>query len=140
MGSLADIHQCDYLISTDRGHNKCRITINKTPYSGNLVYLATRLDSTIEAFEGNVLNGLIQYGTILRYSRSGQLVLTGQYVDNWKYGLWTTYFESGEIESVMKFIRQADYPVVEWEYDPAGRLVYFNDEQSEVERRIRNSR
>lgn len=134
------IHQCDHLISIDRSHNKCKLVVDQSPYSGKLTYRATGLDSTVQVFEGEFLNGLIQYGTVLRYSLSGQLILTGQYVDNWKYGVWTTYFDSGEIEAVMKFILQADHPVVEWEYDRAGRLVYFNDEQVEVEQRIRNTR
>jgi len=39
----------------------------------------------------------------------------------------------------MKFIKYADYPVIEWEYDKQGHLTYHNDEQKEIEERIKNT-
>jgi hypothetical protein len=140
LNELSDILDCDYLKSTERSHDKCLITINGSPYTGNLDYRLNRGDSTIEYFNGEIIQGLIKDGTILRYSQTGQLMLTGQYFDHWKLGIWTSYYPSGRIESVLKFIPEADYPVIEWEYDESGLLVYHNDELKEIEERIKNAR
>jgi hypothetical protein len=130
-----EIFKCDYLISTEKSHNKCRILINETFYSGKIYYHLIRTDSCLEVFEGEIKNGLIQNGTILRYSKTSQLILSGQFYDNWKYGIWTTYYIIGKIESVMKYIKYSDYPVVEWEYDQTGHLLYYNNEQKEIEKK-----
>ena len=138
--SWTQINQCNYLLSTEKSHNKCRIFINNKPYSGKITYQYENKDSTLVVFDGEFNHGFIETGTILRYSKLRQLILSGQYEDNWKFGIWTTYFDTGEIESVAKFIKGADEPVIEWEYDKSGRQGYYNNEQQEVEERIRNAR
>jgi len=140
VNDFANILVCNYLISIEKSHNKCMITIEDDLYTGKLYYQMSRADSMLQVFDGEIVDGLIKNGTILRYSTTGQLILSGQYYDNWKYGIWTSYYKNGQIESVMKFIVNADYPVVEWNYDESGRLVYHNDEQKEIEKRIKNAR
>lgn len=131
---------CNYLISLEKSHNKCEIVINDTLYSGRIYYHIINTDSTAQVFEGIIKDGLIQDGTILEYSKEGRLILSGQYSENWKYGIWTSYYSNGQIEAVMKFIKYADDPVVEWEYDENGQLVYHNNEQKEIEDKIENAR
>jgi len=139
VNSLSDITDCNYLISTAKSHNKCPIIINGSRYSGKISYHIYRADSTLEVFDGDKMEGYIQIGTVLRYSISGQLCLSGQYSDNWKYGIWTTYYKSGKVESIMKFIKLTDEPVIEWEYDEFGLLEYYNNEQKEIEKIIENT-
>jgi hypothetical protein len=140
VNNLSEITNCNFLISCEKSHNKCLIIINDKPYSGKIHYHISRVDSTLQVFDGNITNGLIQNGTVLRYSKSGQLILSGQYFNNWKYGMWTSYYNTGQVETIMKFIEYADYPIVEWEYDKTGRLVYHNNEQKEIEEIIKKTR
>jgi hypothetical protein len=136
----SDITNCNYLVSLEKSHNKCEVVINDTLYSGKIYYHIVNTDSTVQVFDGIIADGLIQDGITLRYSKSGKLILSGQYSNNWKYGIWTSYYSTGEIEAVMKFIKYTDDPVVEWEYDKKGQLVYHNNEQNEIEEKIKNHR
>ncbi len=63
---LATIFYCDYLISTDRSHDKCLITIDGNLYTGDIYYRLKMGDSTIELFDGEIVDGLIKNGTLLR--------------------------------------------------------------------------
>ncbi|MDZ4751377.1 MAG: hypothetical protein SGI87_07155 [Flavobacteriales bacterium] len=137
---VTDLFDCNYLISTEKSHNKCRIKINDSLFTGRISYHILRIDDSFEIFDGEINNGLIIEGTVLRYSSEGKLILTGQYNENWKSGIWTTYYVTGEIESVMKFIKSADYPVIEWEYNKDGQVTYYNNEQKEMEERIKTTR
>ena len=137
---VTDIFDCNYLISTEKSHNKCQVKINDSLFTGRICYRLIRTADNFEVFDGEVSNGLIIEGTVLRYSSEGQLIFTGQYNENWKLGIWTTYYVTGEIESVMKFIKYADHPVIEWEYDKDGQVTYYNDEQQEIEERIKTTR
>ena len=137
--SSAELFDCNYLISTEKSHNKCYLKFNDSLFTGRIYYRLPTSQDSYEVFDGKISDGLILQGTILRYSLNGQLTLTGQYNENWKYGIWTTFYTTGEIESVMKFIKYADDPVIEWVYDKKGNLTYHNDEQKEIEERIKNT-
>jgi len=91
--SVAELFDCNHLISTEKSHNKCNLKINDSLFTGRIYYRLNRTEDSYEVFDGKISNGLIQQGTILRYSLTGQLTLTGQYNENWKYGQLFTPLE-----------------------------------------------
>lgn len=134
-----EILNCNHILVTEKSHNLCQIMVGGSPYSGKIHYEICRLDTTLEVFDGNVVDGFIHDGTMMEYSKTSQLIKSGQFLDNWKYGIWTTYYDNGQIQSVMKFIKFADWPVLEWDFSKEGRLIYQSNEQIQIEGRIRDA-
>ena len=90
-------------------------------------------------FDGYTVLGLIESGVIIKYHANGKIMMTGQYSDNWKIGIWTTYYENGKIESLNIFIKGADEPVIEKEFDINGEIIYSKNEKKEIEEIIENT-
>ena len=132
-----EIIHCNFMISNEKSHNKCSIQINDQLFTGRIQYQIANDDSSYLTFDGEVENGLILNGTIIKFNSLGNVKMTGQYCNNWKIGFWTTYHLNGNIESIGKHIKGSDYPVIEREYDENGILTYYNDEQIEIEKRIK---
>lgn len=109
--SVSDISDCNYMLGTLKSHNKCQLIIDDSLIPGRITYRLPMSNDKIEFFDGEVSNGLIMEGTVLRH-RDGRLILTGQYQENWKSGVWTTYYDGGEIHTVMIFIEHADDPII----------------------------
>jgi hypothetical protein len=132
--------QCNYLHSLDRDHNKCRIYINQKLGTGNIEIVRYNIsDNSTTSYSGTISNGLYLTGTYITKSFKGFPLLTGQYVNNWKYGFWTSYFSNGKIQSIDKYIEGVNDPVKTWEYNEAGELIEFTDEETEIIKRMKKN-
>jgi hypothetical protein len=120
----------DIPTSIEKGHNWCQILKDSIPFSGYLKKRIVKEDSTVMVFSGILSDGYIKNGSYIEFYYNGKVKQSGQYENNWKVGIWTSYHQNGQIEWIGKYIEENDYPVVEFEYDKNGELEYFNDEES----------
>ncbi len=131
---------CLELTTLERDHNYCIILKDSIPYTGKFKSRIIRKNYTLEIFSGVLKNGLIENGSFTRFHPNGRIMATGQYYNNWKFGIWTTYYENGKMEGLYKYIEEVDYPIVEFEYKKNGELEYFNDEESIMLKLIEESK
>ena len=127
----------DMMSNIEKGHNRCVILKNGTPFTGYFKRRLVHKDSTYSIFSGHLKNGLIETGSFIEFYHNGIIKQTGQYQNNWKSAIWTYYYPDGKIEWLTKYIEGADYPVIEFEYDTSGSLIYFNDEESIMKKMIK---
>jgi|GEM_PF-2922179 len=126
----------DIPATIEKGHNWCRVLKDTVPFSGYLKKRLIKEDSTVLVFSGTLKNGYIEKGSFIKFYHNGTVKQTGQYENNWKVGIWTSYYQNGKIEWIGKYIEEYDYPVVEFEYDENDRLDNFSDEESLMKRLI----
>lgn len=125
--------QCNYLQNVDKDHNKCRIYIDQKPGNGYIeIVRYNKLEEEITTYQGTLVDGFFLSGIYTIKTIEEFPVITGQYVNNWKYGLWTNYYSSGQVSSIEKYIEGASYPVKMWEYNKAGELSGYGDEEMEI--------
>ena len=128
---------CIDLATIEKGHNRCAILKKGIPFTGYFKRRLVQKDSTYSIFSGHLKNGLIETGGFIEFYPNGIIKQTGQYQNNWKSAIWTDYYPDGKIEWLTKYIEGADYPVIEFEYDTSGNLIYFNDEESIMKKMIK---
>ena len=131
----AGVFQCDYLVAVEKSHTICQFFAFGKTFTGHVQYRVVEPDKDISSFSGVLKDGFISKGTLVKYFQDGQVQQTGQFQESWKVGMWTTYYTSGQIQFLWKYIKGADYPVVEWEYSSTGDLIYFNDEEATIRNR-----
>ena len=124
--AYSEVIQCNYMVKLDKSHNNCTFYSNKKAMSGFFTICIENKEWK-EIYKGTMKNGHYENGAISRFYTDGTIQMTGQYQDNWKIGFWTTYHKNGRIDAIMKFMEEADYPVVEIEYDENGEIIYSND-------------
>jgi antitoxin component YwqK of YwqJK toxin-antitoxin module len=130
LGGVTNHIDCyDVPTSIEKGHNWCQILKDSIPFSGYVKQRIVKKDSTVKVFSGILSEGYIMNGSYIEFYYNGKIKQTGQYENNWKVGIWTSYYENGQIEWLGKYIEKNDYPVVEFEYKNNGELEYFNDEE-----------
>lgn len=120
------------LVSIDKEHNYCQVLKDGQPYTGEFSSRLVGEDSIISVFEGNLLNGYINDGSIVSFFPNGKIKMTGQFIKNWKFGIWNTYYNTGKIKEVIIYKAGYNFPLVEFRYSKFGELVHFNDNESGI--------
>lgn len=95
-------------------------------------------DGTTFWYSGTLQDGYYQNGEYVRFFPTNIPMISGQYVNGWKSGLWILYSERGKITSINRFIEGCEYPVTEWNFNEGGELENHYDEYPEMIKRIEN--
>jgi len=120
----------------EKGHNYCQILKGGVPFSGYIKIRRVKRDSAISVFSGTLKNGYIEDGSFIEFYHNGNIRQTGQYQNNWKIGIWTSFYPTGGIEFLEKYIEGTDSSMVWFDYDDSGKLVDYSDEESIMKKRI----
>ena len=86
----------DVTNTIEKGHNRCAILKNGTPFTGYFKRRLVQKDSTYSIFSGYLKNGLIETGSFIEFYSNGIIKQTGQYQNNWKNSIWTDYYQDGK--------------------------------------------
>jgi len=78
-------------------------------------------DSTYSWTYGSFREGVLVQGSIYQYYENDKVQLTGQYLYGHKYGVWTWYYENGQIERIVTYERAE--PIKEIEFDKQGKII-----------------
>lgn len=124
----------------EKEHDYCQVLKNGQPFTGEFSRRLVSEDSTVEVFKGNLVQGYIQDGSFVKFFSNGKIQMTGQFMNNWKIGIWNTFYDNGNIKGVFKYIVGTDYPVVEFGYTKSGELEGFRDEESKISKLIEDNK
>ncbi len=71
--------------------------------------------------DGYYVNGSISSGSYIEYYQGGKLKLSGQFINGHRQGVWTWYFENGNINRL--FVYEIAEPIKEIVYDMNGKII-----------------
>lgn len=131
------ISKCiDGIVHISNPSKYCQLLSFGQPITGNYSEHGFYSDSTVFWFSGTLQNGYYQNGEYVRLYSTNTPMVSGQYVNGWKSGLWILYSERGIVTSINRFIEGCEYPVTEWNFNDNGELENYYDEYPEMIRRL----
>jgi hypothetical protein len=90
-------------------------------YANGFLRIYTENTDSYSWLDGYYVNGSISSGSYLEYYQSGKLKLSGQFINGHRQGVWTWYFENGNINRL--FVYEIAEPIKEIEYDMNGKII-----------------
>jgi hypothetical protein len=114
----------------------CQILSFGKPITGYYSEQGFYSDSSVFCYSGTLQNGFYQKGEYVRLYPSNTPMVSGQYINGWKSGLWNIYSESGKVTSINRFIEGCEYSVTQWEFNDKGELENYYDEYPEMLKRL----
>ena len=93
----------------------------KKGYANGFIRFYFKTEDSYKWIDGEFSEGFISTGSHLEYFSNGTLKITGQYELGHRSGVWTWYFENGNINRIVIY-KIAD-PIREIEYDVEGNVI-----------------
>ena len=90
-------------------------------YANGFLRIYTQNENSFSWLDGNFSNGIITYGSYLEFYTNSRLKLTGQFEKGQRNGVWTWYFENGQLLRIV--IYDNAEMIKEIEYDINGHII-----------------